>query len=477
MKTPAPKPLRKQLDDFIHKTSTEIAVAIMILVSVALILVEAAMADMTTFAAHTVMFVNDLITMVFVVELSVRYYVENKKSRFFRRYWVDIISVLPLLRAFRVLRVLRLLRLFRVGIILGKHLRVFSTSFRFIKIEYVIISIAIVITVLMGALSIRVAEGGNADFSSIENALWFSAMTLVAGEPLGGEAQTRLGRVITLTLMMGGLTIFAIFAGTVSAVMVESLRNMKFRHMDIDEIEGHAVICGWNRATELVVEEMLHDRRFDYIVVVSESEEIEDHPLFVQYQATLFGVVGDYTRVHVLKEAGIERAEVALLLADDAKEERSSQDRDARTVLAALLIEKLNQDIFTTVQLLNRDNETSLRRAGVEEIIVTDEYVGNIMASVVRSRGIVSMLDELLSARYGHQFFKHVCPDYLAGKTVAESMRILKEEHDSTLLAVSVDPEGRDLRVNPPNDFIIEAEHRIIIAASKPLDAVEQPGQ
>lgn len=463
---------RQKLGKWINSTRMEVAVAVMILISVVLILVEAMMADQRSIEYAMIMLVNDVITMIFVVELAIRYFVETKKSRFFRRYWIDILSVMPLLRAFRILRILRLLRLIRVGMILGKHLRVFSGTFRFVKLEYVVISLAVVIAILMGALSMRAAEGGiNLDFQTMEDALWFAAMTLVAGEPLGGEPQTRLGRIITLTLMLGGLTVFAILAGTVSAVMVESLRNMKFRHMDIDELSGHAVICGWNRSTELLVEELLGDTRFRHIVVASESHELGEHPLFIRHQARLFNIAGDFTRVHVLKEAGIERASVAILLADDAKEDRSSQDRDARTVLAALLIEKLNPSIFTTVQLFNRDNETSLRRAGVEEIIVTDEYVGNIMASVVRNRGIVSMLDELLSAKYGHQFFKHRCPSFLVGMTVGQAYPILKEEHDATLLAIVTPAPNPDMKVNPPVDLVLKEDHTLIIAASNPLDA------
>ena len=170
-----------------------------------------------------------------------------------------------------------------------------------------------------------------------------------------------------------------------------------------------------------------------------------------------------------LKNAGVERAEVAIILADDGKEDRTPQDRDARTVLAALLIEKLNATIYTTVQLLNRDNEASLRRAGVEEIIVSDEYVGNIMASVVRNRGIVSVLEELLTAKHGHQFFKSKVPRLLVGKTVADAMSILKVEHDATLIAVDRGGGVAGIVVNPPSDLVLDAEFSIIVAASEAI--------
>jgi voltage-gated potassium channel len=458
---------RDRVDRFINNTSTEYAVAFLILVSVCLILVEFALAGSASKARDIIIIVNDVITGVFVVELVLRFIAEPRKSRFLRRYWIDILAVLPLLRAFRILR---LLRLFRVGIILSRQSRLFRNPL--FKVEYVFISLAVFVTVVIGAISMRVAEGPqNPDFSTIEQAFWFSAMTLVSGEPIGAFPQTTVGRLVSLTLMMAGLTVFAILAGTVSAVMIDTLRKVKFRPMEIDEIKDHCVVCGWNRSAELILEELLHDDHYRNAVVITEREDLDSHPFFQHHAHRAFVLHGDFTRVDVLKEAGIERARAAILLADASKEARSSQDRDARTVLAAMLIEKMNDTIFTTVQLLNRDNETSLRRAGVEEIIVTDEYVGNIIGSVVRNRGMTTMLDELLTSRYGHQFFKERLPKDLVGKPVAEVMTTLKVRHNATLLAVSYDERGKGMVVNPAADLILGPEIWVIVAAASPMNS------
>jgi voltage-gated potassium channel len=160
------------------------------------------------------------------------------------------------------------------------------------------------------------------------------------------------------------------------------------------------------------------------------------------------------------------------LLADATMEERSAQDRDARTVLAAMLIEKLNVDIYTTVQLLNRNNEASLKQVGVEEIIVSEEYVGNIMATVTRNRGIVSMLDELLTTAYGHQFYRCRVPDEMIGMNIGDALSHLKKEYDATLLAVDLQTgaRGSSIKVNPPTDLVLEESYFVYITASKPID-------
>jgi voltage-gated potassium channel len=458
--------IQEKLAAVMNHTVTELIVAFLIVVSVVLVLLEAGM-DPDSMYFLKVQRANDLITWVFVVELSLRFLAERRKMRFFRRFWIDIMAVLPLLRGFRVLRVLRLLRLFRVGLTVSRHLRFLSNRASFMRLEYVIITFAIFVSVLMGALSIRFAEGRvNPDFHQMDDALWFALLTLIGGEPIGGAPITEFGRVITAALMMGGLTVFAIFTGTVSAVMVDSLRSIKFRSMEIDEISNHVVICGWNGAGELVLDELMHSSKHQHFVVVAERAGLEELSAFKRNEHRMFFLHGDFTRMEVLKQAGVERAAVAILLADDSKEERTLQDRDARTVLGAMLIEKLNEGIYTTVQLHNRDNETSLRRVGVEEVIVSDEYVGNIMASAVRNRGIVSVLEELLTAKRGHQFLKSSVPPKLVGMTVGEALPILKNEHDCTLIAVDGGGGAHDVMVNPPADFVLQEGHTLVFAGS-----------
>lgn len=466
------KQMKRSLSRFINHPVTELVVMIAIICSVLLVLYEFSLASDDPRYAQ-IESINNWFTYFFIVELSIRFYVEQRKARFFRKYWIDVLAVIPFFRSFRILRVFRLLRLFRFGVILTRRLARWTGSFQVIKTEYVIVGLSLLVVVLMGAFSMRVAEGRiNADFGTIERSLWFAVMTVIAGEPIGGEPRTTLGRVITSTLMMGGLTVFAIFTGTISAVMVNSLRNLKFRTMEIDELEHHVVICGWNRAGRLILEELLHEKRFQHIVIVTENETLEKNPFLHAHVDQIYLLTGDYTRVDVLKEAGIERAAFSMLLADASKEERSSQDRDARTVLAAMLIEKLNKDIYTVVQLLNRDNETSLRQVGVEEIIVSDEYVGNIMATVAKNRGIVSMLDELLTSKYGHQFFKGPVPKSMVGRKVEDVIGELKRDHDATLIGVDLGVGGtiaETMKVNPPGDLVLREGHQLIIAASKPL--------
>lgn len=456
--------IRRRIQEVMNHVATEVVVGVLIIASVALLLVEASLEPGSRYL-QIVDVANDIITFAFVFELTLRFIAERNARRFLRRFWLDIIAVLPLFRGLRLLRILRLLRLFRLGAILNQHAQQASRAFRVVKLEYIFAGIMIVVAVLMGALSMRSVE----EFESFEEALWFALMTIAAAEPIGAEPTTRMGRLVTLSLMLGGMTAFAFVAGTVSAAMVETLRKLRFRRMDLQDMQGHVVVCGWNDAGRVFLDELLHDTRGVDLVVISEKSSIDDSK-FDAYGGAVHLIRGDFTRVDVLRQAGIERAAFAVILADGGGDgERSAQDRDARTVLTAMLVERLtDKKIHTTVQLLNRENEGSLREAGVEDVVVGDAYVGSMMASSVKNRGMVPAFTELLSTRGGQQLFKVKPPATLYGMSIAEAMVVLKDRYDATLIALEVPEAGATrIQVNPPGDLVLKSDHRIVVAAAE----------
>lgn len=463
---------KRRIRRFLEDARTEVAVAILIVISVALLFIEVGVSNGSPIHSKLV-FANDLLTMVFVVELFVRFYAEPRKEKFFRKCWYDILAVLPALRILRFFRILRLLRLYRLGLFTIRRLQRVSNIFKLVRAEYVMIGLGLFTATMMGALSMRVTEGKfNADFATMEQTLWYAVMTIIAGEPTGGAPTSPAGQAITLTLMVIGLTLFAVITGTVSAVMIDMLKTIRISRMEPDDLNNHVIVCGWNPAGAVILAELLRDRDRKQYVIISEAETPLLDDIIKENSDTILTMVGDYTRVDFLRQAHIERADTAILLADATIPSRSAQDQDARTVLAAMLIESINDDIYTIVQLNNRDNETSLRRMGVEEIIVSEEYVGNLVATMTRNWGIVTMINELLTAEYGEQFYRSKVPDELVGMEVADAISRLKLDYDAVLLAVDLQngTVGRDgVLVNPPSDFRLEAQYYLFVAASKPL--------
>ena len=322
------------------------------------------------------------------------------------------------------------------------------------------------IVVLAGAIGMNLVERGvNKNFEGIEDSTWWSLYTLVSGEPVLGEPRTFGGRLLALLVMLGGLGFFAMFTGIISASMVTRLsRRMEVREMALEDLKDHVIMCGWSRVGLRVIEEIMLDEHLcaKPIVLVAELEGLPDLGPLRARADWLYFVRGDFTKVDVLQKAGVERAGMAILLADDTGQ-RSDQDRDARTVLAALTIEKLNADIFSCVELLNRDNRAHLSMAGVEEIVVPGDYAGRIIAACSRTRGLVSVFDELLTSKFGNQIYKSALPLDWAQQPVGWIYTKLKEEFNAVLL--SIEKPGGQVHVNPKASRIVQADDQLVFIA------------
>ncbi len=456
--------VRREVERWMNSTGVELTLLVLIVVSVVLTVLEVVVAEPLQ---GWLMRLGDALTALFALELALRFWTARKKARFFERYWIDIVAVLPLVRPLRFLRVLRVLRLFRAGMLFNRRIARVQLAGR-TGAELMGLSLATAVLVVMSAMVLTIVEAENPDFAHFDGSMWFAAYSLVGGEPIGGTPTTSVGRWTTLILMLGGLTLFGVFVGTVSAGMVAGLsRRLEVHELDIDELIDHVLVCGWNQAAPTVLRELFGanaPRGRAVVVVTEKAVPPEDLPSELPADL-LYQHIGDYTRVDVLEAVSLERASQVVLLADELIP-RSAQDCDARTVLAALTVERMKPTVYTVAMLHSRQNEELLRMSGVEEIVVGDFFSGMIVGSVSRNRGLVQVLDEILTGNRGNSFHTSVVPAALAGKTVRDLHDHLLDQHQAVLVSVELD--GR-VKVNPPLDRALRGGERMVVLSGGTL--------
>jgi voltage-gated potassium channel len=454
-------PAKRRLAHLMFAPLTELVLAGLIGLSVVLVFLEVGV-DPDAPVYHVIVQLQNALTFLFWAELAGRFWLARSKSRYFRHYWFDLLAVLPRLHTFR------LLRLLRAGILLNRHLGRSPNRLVSGMGAQLGLLMPLGLLLLAGALGLYLVEGGqNSDLVTLGNTLWSSLFTMIAAEPIGTEPQTFVGRMLVLVLMLGGLTLFAVVTGLVSAVMVQRLRSvMEYKAMDLDELRGHVIICGWNGnglqiIEELVVDPEIKDQPIVVVAEVTESPETELKPLKL---SQLYIHAGDYTRLDVLETIGINHAACAILLADTCCP-RSDQDRDARTVLAALTIEKLNPAVYTCAQLLDRRNDVQLKVAGVDDVIVANEIASHLIASSVRAQGSVQVLAELLTVQVGNQIYKLPIPADWVDSPFWWAVDYLKQSQDALVIAVEVSYPQRKILVNPPADYRLGGQDALVVIA------------
>lgn len=421
---------------------------------------------------------NDIITWIFVVELGLRYYAAPNKRIYFSNFWVDILSVLPILRFFRTLRILRLLRLLRLsrailimlrhGGCLSSRVERYFGSFGFLAL----LSIVLIIGGTLATLNFEVPpQHPSVSGSEFIERVWQTSFLFVSGEIVGAMPQTTSGRLVSILISVAGLSVFAVFVGTVSATMSNFLRNrMETKDLHLNDLQEHIIICGWDRVGARILSELeaVPEIWRKGIVVVANTDSNIVTESRVKNASRLFHVRDDFTKFEVLEQVGAKRAKRALVLADAGNPSLTDQDRDARTVLAALTLEKLNPKIFTCAELLNHKNAAHLKIAGVEEIISRSDLTAGLFASTAVNDGVTSVISQILTHHEGAYLRKLTVPGEYVEKTYADLLEGFKREYDSTVIALEcAEEKWREAHVNPPASTILRSKDRVVVLITR----------
>jgi len=301
--------------------------------------------------------------------------------------------------------------------------------------------------------------------------IWSSSLLFISGEVVGEVPRTVGGKVITFLTMLAGLVLFAVMVGTISASMTNYFRTrMEAHDIQLKDLNQHVIICGYDTKVDILLQELeeVADVWRRGVVVVAETDKNLNALPGLKNTKRLFHLNEDFTRIDVLEKAGAARARTALVLTDPGNN-LGEQDRDARTVLASLTIEKLNPQIFTCAELISADNASHLKIAGVEEIVSRNNLSAGLFASSAINEGISGIVCDILSHKEGNYFRKINLPKDLEGKQFLEVAEYFKREQDALLIAIERVEEGGVLEqhINPSKDYLLENGDKLTLIVKR----------
>jgi len=404
---------------------------------------------------------------VFAGELALRWIAAPSTSRFLREHWLDILavgSVVPgLTMVFPATRLLRLLRVLRVITIVRRLPTIAGLAKRRTARRSLALAAVVALSAITATAALLAFESGkNPSLSSFGQAFWFSLYSIFATQPTPDAPVTLGGRVVSLILIFVGLSTFAVFTGSVSAVVTQRIR-MEGATVEWEDLENHIIICGWNRKAEIICREAFAARKEDPmpIVVIAKLETtpfIADPALRAHVQF----LNDDFTKVSALEKAGVKRAATVILLSDTEKG-RNERDADARTILAALTVEKLNPKAYTCAELNRREYAQHLKLGKVDDYVVNGEHSAFLLAAAALNRGVMNVFNELLSYEFGNKFCRTAVREEWIGKSFVDVFVSMKRDKNVTLVAV-IDKKGKT-KINPSDVTLQEGDVLVAIAS------------
>ncbi len=191
-------------------------------------------------------------------------------------------------------------------------------------------------------------------------------------------------RALTISLIVAGYgaVIYAVGGFIQLVVDGELNRALGVRRMkkEIDELEGHTIICGYGRMGTTLAKE-LHAAGHAFVAI--DTLGGTSALLEADGDDSMLVVHGDATEEEVLERAGIRRAAVLATVMSD----------DATNVFVTLTAREMNPDLTIIARGEDRRTESKLRSCGADTVVMTTTIGAARMSQLIMR----PTADELLS--------------------------------------------------------------------------------
>lgn len=419
--------------------------------------------------------VNDVIGLVFVAELVIRWIAIGRFRTFIREYWLDVLAVLPLLplRALRFVRILRLVRLLAMLVLVRRHMRVFLYLFRKRFLASVAVALFTLFVLMFCSLAyvhFEMHKGGT-DLEQFDRSFWIVLFSLVSDQYAPEYPSSIGGRVVLVCVMFTGMALFAIMTGSVAAhysTIANAIREGTIlgKH-DFSDMEQHVVICGFNEHVPVILSEMQADpeSRAQNFVVISDMDHLPDMSDAGVDMACVYHVKRDFASAKALQFANLAHASTAVVLADLSRG-RSEHDADARSVLTAMTIERMNPAVYTCVELIHEENREHLAMIKVDSVILSNRLASHLMARSTLQPSVMAIYSELFQPSGGNHFHEVAFPGDHVGRRFEDLLEWWAKHQQAILVGVL----GRDggVRLNPTGYAVTPGDRAIVMARAKP---------
>lgn len=261
-------------------------------------------------------------------------------------------------------------------------------------------------------------------------------------------------RIISILMVIAGVTIFAFVASTVAegiarGVVTGGLAERR-RRRAIEKLRDHYIICGYGRVGQQIGNEF-RAAGAQYVVV-----DFHEDALAAARERNDYFIEGDGTDEDDLGAAGLANA--AGLVA--------SSDSDADNVYITLSARAVRPDLLVVARASTAEAAKKLEIAGAQRVVQPYAAAGRVMANLMLKPQVTAFVDVATSAAGADLRFEELEVPRgwaQAGKTIGE-LRI----RDSTgAMIVAVRKRDGHFETTPDPDLPLEAGDVMIAAGTE----------
>ncbi len=304
-------------------------------------------------------------------------------------------------------------------------------------------------TILFGTVGLYLVEGMSPFDAFYMTIITISTVGFSEIKPL-----SPLGRVVTIFIIVSGITTGAYAIGTLLRMFIEGELSKIFGRRKLEKnisaMKGHFIICGFGRIGSIICRE-LSEENISFIVI----EEDPSKNAELETEGYLY-INMDATSEEALSKAGIMNAKGIV----------TAVRSDANNVFITLTAKGLQPDIFVLSRASDVKNEAKLIKAGASRVVSPYQLGGRRMAEVLKRPTVVDFIDVATANRHLGLVMEEACvseKSLLAGKNLIDSR--LRQEYGVIIVAIK---KSTDRMVfNPVPSETLEAGDVIVVIGKK----------
>ncbi|PLX22601.1 MAG: potassium channel protein [Salinivirgaceae bacterium] len=267
------------------------------------------------------------------------------------------------------------------------------------------------------ALLIAIMLIGVAGYVFIENFTIVEAfyMTVITVSTVGFKEVHEMdpaGQIFTSFLIILSFGLFAYALTTLTRFVFDgNFRNyyydFKMRKI-VGRMQSHVIVVGWGRTGHRAVDQ-LNKHNTQFVIVEKDQERINS------IRSKKYGpyIMESSTTDEALTLAGIEKARAII----------TTLPNDAANLMIIITAKKLNPNIQIISRAVREKSDIKLRRAGANNVIMSDRMGGSRMAKRVTHPTTLEFIDTLLNQQANVHLEQIFCEDLsecFLNKTIKE---------------------------------------------------------
>lgn len=311
-------------------------------------------------------------------------------------------------------------------------------------------SALLILVLLIGVLGFYWIEENYSLFDS----LYMTVITLstVGYSEVGNLSEE--GKVFTVLFILIGFITVAIALRFIVEYLIsdwslQALKQKKNMNM-IKELNQHTIVCGFGRTGRQAVARLKRHRQ-PYVVIEQDEKLIESWKANVLFQQ------GSALTEACLHSSGIKKAKHLISALPD----------DAKNLFVVLTARKLNPALTIVSRVCEEVNQSKLKWAGADHIIMPDKIGGDYMAALLTVPDLIYFLGALnWWEKEAQPNIEEVSLNKIPSKFQQKSLAELALRKVTGCNVIGYRNEKGNLLVNPDSELILSAKGKLIILGS-----------